>query len=173
MILLVWSKLVIYILILLILLSWIIFLLEYPINRLLSRQKLYKKLKTLFKENDIEKLYKVKKYPYKYELILRKSRYYIYLLENKKNNDIHIIDNKFYYIDKKMKNKKEIHIEEFLSFSPSLDKNREQKKLIIVYPNTNFIYYHENDLLNYVYIDNEVNGVYIISLTEFLNIEEL
>ncbi len=173
MIFLAWSRFIIFILIILIILSIIIFLLEKPINIFISKQKLYKKLKTLFKDNDVEKLYKTKGLPYKYELVLRKNRYYIYLLKNNKNEDIHIIDNKFYFIDKNLKNKKEINIKSFLQFSPEIDNNRVQKKLVIVYPNTNFIYIHEGDVLKYMHPDSEVRGIYMISLTEFLNIEEL
>lgn len=154
--------------------SIIALILTKPFNIIYSRYKINKKLKDFLGENNIDKLYKVYNLPYDYEMILRNSRYYIYLLPNPKNYDIHFIDDRFYFIDKQMRVKKKIKLGAFYNFQPQLDKNRETKKLIIVYPNTDFIYNHLDSVNKvFVYVDDMVGGIYIISATDLYNLEEL
>ncbi|MCR5706519.1 MAG: hypothetical protein K6G48_06970 [Acholeplasmatales bacterium] len=154
--------------------SIIAFILIKPFNIMYSRYKINKKLKDFLGENNIERLYRVHNLPYDYEMILRNSRYFIYLLPNPKNYDIHFIDDRFYFMDKHLKTKKKIKLGSFYKFEPAIDKNRETKKLIIVYPNTDFIYNHLDNVNKvFVYVNDLVGGIYIVSATDLYNLEEL
>ena len=73
-----------------------------------------------------------------------------------------------------MRVKKKIKLGAFYNFEPQLDKNRETRNLIIVYPNTDFIYKHLDSVNKvFVYVDDMVGGIYIISATDLYNLEEL
>ena len=162
------------IILILIILSLVLFVSIKPINALLFKNKLLKKLKSFISENKKEDLFKYKNMPYDYMLILRKSVYYIRLISNINNYNVHYEDSKFYYRDKKLKKNTELNIESFIKFAPEEDKNRDIKKLLIVYPNCDFIYNHldKNNSL-FVYIDDEIGGIHIIGGNDFINLEEI
>lgn len=145
-----------------------------PINSYMVAYNIHKKLKSFLGDNKTIKLFRYTRKPYNYELVLRSKRYYISLLSNPHNYDVHFMDEKFYFMDKNLKVKREIHLGDFTSFEPEIDKNRETRKLIIVYPNTNFIYNHLGaDNIVYVYMGDTIGGIDIVSATDFLNLEEL
>jgi hypothetical protein len=155
-------------------LSVLIFLLIKPIKNLMVRHKIFKKLKGFSSTNKMYKLYKTRKMIFKYKLVLRNSIYYIYLLKNNKNYDIHFESGEFYFKDKKLKKKKSINLNDFKNYQPEPNKNRDCKKLIIVYPNCDFIYNHIDNFNSvYVYVDQELDSFHIISVVDFMNLEEL
>ncbi len=155
-------------------LSLLIFLLIKPSSNLYVRHKIFKKLKAFSQNNKMYKLYKMRKMLFKYKLVLRNSIYYIYLLKNNKNYDIHFENGEFYFMDKKLKKKKNINLNEFKNYSLEPNKNRQVKKLIIVYPNCDFIYNHVDEFNSvYVYALEELDSLHIISAVDFMNLEEL
>ncbi len=146
-----------------------------PITIYKSKRTVINKLKEIADEAPVNSLTKTLGAPFDYLLETKTKKIYIKLLRGYSNYDLYINDENNTYFKKTLSNKeKKVKLNNLINVSLPIDQNKEVIKLIIIYPNCNFVFHRMTELQEeYIDFNKEIYGLNIISADNFKYLEAL